>query len=135
MLEGKAQPLMKALYDLCVFLGQHLIECFLKVTKCCSVELDSSRPLLAIDKANADTLRLAVDECLIKYNASRLLLAAFYCLVHDGETKVLNVTDDTLHNVLPFQGMLFVENESPSLILNIYIISNFYQKVKNFFSA
>ena len=41
--------------------------------------------------------------------------------------------------VLPFQGSmgiarLVVENKSQSLILNIYIISNYGRKVKNFFT-
>ena len=101
----------------------------MKVAQCCSVELDSSRTLLAINEADTYTLRLAVDECLVDNDTSRLKLAALHCFVHDGESEVLNVTNDTLHNDYPFEVVwampVFVENESPSLILNIYIISNF----------
>ena len=97
------------------------------------VELDGCRLDLSIEEPYGDAFGHVVNEGLINLDACGFGLASFKRFVHDGEPEILNVTYDTLHNVLSFQRQFVVYREiRPSLILNIYIIPHSRGKVKNY---
>ena len=70
---------------------------------------------------------------LVKDDTTRSNLLVLDWCVHDGETKILNVAYYSLHLLSP-RHFVVLNDESPSPIIHIYIISNYDPKVKNYFT-